>query len=175
MKFLRGCCKFFHYRQFGTQSKLPDVWRKTNSEFCLVKLILFWSLDEYNYGFWIASGSAASALIASYFIDNRQYKINASTFVNLKPPLRPELPVYKVEEIKKHGKDAQRKWVMFKDVSFINLFVDNIFKSFRVFMMLLNLSKHIPVEIKSFWQLEVQWSHFGQFMRNIKPKKWWKY
>lgn len=79
----------------------------------------FWFLDNEHkyYGHWIASGSIGSAILAAYFIDDKKYRVNASTFVDLKPPMRSELPIYKVEEIKKHGRDADRKWVMFKDVS----------------------------------------------------------
>lgn len=70
---------------------------------------------EYFNGAWIVSGSA-SALIACYLLDEKRGRINASTFADLKPPIRSDLPVYKVDEIKKHGKEAERKWVMFKEV-----------------------------------------------------------
>jgi sulfite oxidase len=41
--------------------------------------------------------------------------LNAATFVDLKPQTRSELPIYKLDEIKKHGKESDRQWVIYKD------------------------------------------------------------
>lgn len=101
----------------GLASKeLSKSWKNSNCKLSSIFIIFNLDNDQQTYGIWIASGSVASVLIASYFIDQKRHTVHASTFVDLKPPPRPDLPDYKLEEIKKHGKDADRKWVMFKEV-----------------------------------------------------------
>ncbi|KAI6191387.1 Sulfite oxidase, mitochondrial [Aphelenchoides bicaudatus] len=104
MKGLRSfhCQKILQLRRLATKSPLSSAQES------------FKFNDQRNYGFWIASGSVASTLIAAYLLDNNRNQLHASTFVDLKPPIRSDLPIYNLEEIKKHGRQAERKWVMFK-------------------------------------------------------------
>jgi hypothetical protein len=68
-------------------------------------------------GYWfIGSASVASVIVTGYLWEKR-YIINADKFVDPDPFKPPDLPVYKLEEIKKHGRDAERIWVMYRNVS----------------------------------------------------------
>ena len=44
--------------------------------------------------------------------------IETNQSVEISPPKRPDLPTYKLDEVKSHGKDAKRIWVIFKNARF---------------------------------------------------------
>uniref|UniRef100_A0A0N5BRX7 sulfite oxidase n=1 Tax=Strongyloides papillosus TaxID=174720 RepID=A0A0N5BRX7_STREA len=78
------------------------------------------------------SGIIGSALIGTgiYFIVNEKRKAlafdgNKQDF-NYNPPVRDDLPTFKITEIQKHGKNAERVWVTFKyGVYDITDFIEN--------------------------------------------------
>ncbi|KAI6173931.1 Sulfite oxidase, mitochondrial [Aphelenchoides besseyi] len=67
---------------------------------------------------WSSFGytAAASTFVIGYLADQqRNRRLHAATLADFAPNPRTDLPTYKIEEIRKHDKSADRVWVTFKE------------------------------------------------------------
>ncbi|CAJ0577130.1 unnamed protein product, partial [Mesorhabditis spiculigera] len=82
-------------------------------------------------GYWLgAVGGASALLLGGYIFDQtRPQQMNPmarAADYDFAPPLRKDLPVFKIDEVKKHGKEAPRIWIMYKNgVYDVTEFVEN--------------------------------------------------
>lgn len=67
---------------------------------------------------FIAASCGLGLLAADPFRIRTVYAEAQLTEKDLTPPVRKDLPVFKKEEVKKHGKGADRVWVTYKGVRF---------------------------------------------------------
>lgn len=75
----------------------------------------------------VAGGTFAATLYFRNHLVPKAYAESAEsneTAEELKVPERKDLPTFRLEEVKKHGKDAEQIWVTYQSVSFQTVFGD---------------------------------------------------
>lgn len=109
-----------------------DDFRRDNGNFCQKSIVnIEVNLGGNNKSVWRIIGSltfpvAAGAYLSYEFLyKNNGLKLFQTAYLDstqdigqnaFNPPQRPDLPVYSIDEIKLHDQNADRIWMMFKEV-----------------------------------------------------------